>query len=129
MPDNRSPGTLGNRREHRRYPAWIETALTNPEARTSAPATVLDISLGGASLQTHQLVEEGGEVALTINSPLGALSLQGRVVRDEPSWTGSILHIEFLDPGPVGRLTLCRLLDELEQDYRRHQQEFSSHRT
>ncbi len=114
---------LSNRRGHRRYPAWIEVALTDPEARTSAPATVVDMSLGGALVQTHQAIPIGATASLTMNSVRGPVSLEGRVVREEQEWTGNLLHLEFTEPDPATRLTLCRILDDLENDFRRHQQD------
>lgn len=114
---------LANRRGHRRYPAWIEVALSDPARKTSAPATIVDLSLGGCLVQSHQAVQPGSAAVITMPSARGSITLRGTVVRDEQSWTGHMLHIEFGGTDPVARLTLCHLLDELERDFLRHQRE------
>jgi hypothetical protein len=112
---------LANRRGHRRYPAWIDVSLSNHEANTSAPATIVDLSLGGALIQTHHALEAGDMISVTLSAPPGPIALSGMVVRVESSWTGHLLHIEFETLDPASRLAYCRLLDELEFDFRRHQ--------
>jgi hypothetical protein len=114
---------LANRRGHRRYPAWIEVSLSDPARKTSAPATVVDLSLGGALVQSHQAVEPGTVAVISMPSGRGTITLRGTVVRNEQSWTGHLLHIEFAGTDPAARLTLCHLLDELEREFLRHQRE------
>jgi hypothetical protein len=112
---------LTNRRGHRRFPAWLDVALTEPGRRTSAPATVVDLSLGGALIQTHQAVAPGSAATISLTSRHGPAVLAGTIIRDEATWTGHLLHMEFASPDAASRLALCKLLDELEHDFRRHQ--------
>jgi hypothetical protein len=121
MTDAEAQDSLANRRGHRRYPAWFEVALSEPDARTSARGTIVDLSLGGALVQSHQAVSPGARATITLTSNHGPVTLAGQIIRVESSWTGHLLHMEFDSPDAATRLALCKVLDDLERDFRRHQ--------
>jgi c-di-GMP-binding flagellar brake protein YcgR len=85
-------------REHRRdrrYPLWMTVSLEDVEARTTAGATLVDISSGGALLKVDGTVDPAGEVVLTVPFSGGAEHIRARVVQGEHSWEGTHLHLQF----------------------------------
>ncbi|MCA9830228.1 MAG: PilZ domain-containing protein [Dehalococcoidia bacterium] len=119
---------LAERRVHRRYPAWLDAALHDRGASVLVPVTVVDISVGGALLQSPHPLTDGADVALSLTTPGGTLELDGHAVRTEESWLGPQVHIGFELVDPATRLQLFRLLDELQSEFTRGQSDLAKRR-
>ena len=125
---SRKPIDLAERRTHRRYPAWLEAALHDREASVLVPVTVVDISAGGALVQSPHPLADGSDVTLSLTTPAGALELDGHAVRTEDSWVGPQVHLGFELVDPATRLQLLRLLDELQSAFTHGQTELARRR-
>ncbi|MGD9933826.1 MAG: PilZ domain-containing protein [Dehalococcoidia bacterium] len=125
---SRKPIDLAERRTHRRYPAWLEAALHDREASVLVPVTVVDISAGGALVQSPHPLANGSDVTLSLTTPSGTLELDGHAVRTEDSWVGPQVHLGFELVDPATRLQLLRLLGELQSAFTHGQSELAKRR-
>ncbi len=125
---SREPINLAERRTHRRYPAWLEAALHDREASVLVPVTVVDISAGGALVQSPHPLASGSDLTLSLTTPAGTLELDGHAIRTEESWVGPQVHVGFELVDPATRLQLLRLLDELQSTFVHGQTELAKRR-
>ena len=108
-----------NQRRFDRIPEAL-TARCRPVGALAEPwQTVItaDLSAGGMSFESGQLVEEGSCVELELPLPGAAdVTLRGRVVRAAPKGPGAAdIAVEFLDVSPEQQAQIDTLVQFLRK--------------
>ncbi len=114
-------GALSDRRMFPRYPAWLDARVHAMDTPTSAQATVIDISEGGALVLTQPGYTAGDTLIITLVLSQHQFMLEGLVLAAEPSWMGDMVHVRFRPWPPRERLLLLKLIDELHAGFEQHQ--------
>jgi len=97
-------------RAHTRYPVLLDATLITPEGRRLA-ATLTDLSMGGAGVQTNEEVTDLQTFMLVVNEGKIELRLlcEAREVRD--LWSKRMIHARFLSSETDA--SLQRAIEEL----------------
>lgn len=116
---------LSDRRRFRRYPAVLDARLHVGAARMTSPATVVDLSEGGALVQVQQDVADGTPVTVSLVLDGDIADFPGLAVRSEDCWAGIMVHVQFDELNARDRLMLFQVLDILQDGYDEHQRQLS----
>ena len=104
-------GATGDRRTARRRETFEEHRVVSTSVRPGHPARLIDVSAGGALIETNHRLLPGTSVELQVDTGTDRTSVRGRVlrcavVRLRPTWVcyrGAIAfdrHLPwFVDPG------------------------------
>ncbi|MCA9829303.1 MAG: PilZ domain-containing protein [Dehalococcoidia bacterium] len=98
------------RRAHTRYPVSIPAVIDAAPGAEPLPATVVDISLGGALLVTPQQLEPGSTVSIELHASPHFLWLFARVVATSEEGPSIRVHVAFTS---TDKSTLMSLIDQL----------------
>ena len=90
-------------RAYRRYPVSLDAVLITPEGREVA-ASVADLSLGGAGIQTREDVSQLKVFVLEVIEPGWEFRCECAVRHVTELWTSSVIHAQFLDDDSDGRI-------------------------
>jgi len=82
-------------RKHTRYPILLDATLITPDGRRLA-ATVTDLSMGGAGVQTNEDVTDLQTFMLVINEGKIELRLLCEVREVRDLWSQRVIHARFL---------------------------------
>jgi hypothetical protein len=117
-----------DRRIHERYSAWLPADLAEMESDRRVPATVVNISAGGALVRLGPEAPPGNSLAIAISWSGQRIELGARVVGREAWREGTALRLSFTGGAQRSQAALSILLTHLARQasvalhpHRRHQ--------
>ncbi len=118
MEQRRGPKDLTNRRgiERRKFPrleVYFKVTLAFKEGRTEGVGTLINLSMGGCSIETTTRVQEGAFLDLTLQLPGGVQTIRSEAARVRWTRLGAF-GVEFYKMDKEDQAKLGLLLQEVE---------------
>jgi len=112
-----------NRRNAPRYPSWLPGMVDVAGSSGPIPARVVDLSLGGAALETDVSVEPGAAVNLFIDWGELGLSVECIAIAGDDDALFSVLRVRFRDLSDDEAAVVVALVGEMAAEFHDQQVE------
>lgn len=106
-------GDLVERRQHPRYPTWLDATIHSTSCPEGQPAVITDLSSDGASVETDEWT---GETFFRVVFEVYGepLRLECEAIHKETTWRGVLLNTRFVLRDPQQMRILDGIVSALE---------------